>query len=117
MHQGRQPGVGLDCAGLIIHVVKTLGLEYTDLAGYPRTPFEGMLKAHLDGQPCLERINSLEPNCVLLMRIKRDPQHLALWTGEKMIHAYLTAGKVVEHGMDDRWKKLIVAIYRIKADE
>ena len=116
-HQGRQIGVALDCAGLVAHILDGLNLPYNDMRGYPRTPYKGMLKAALDKEPSLERIHTLEPDCILLLRITRDPQHLALFTGDTIIHSYLTAEKVTEHGLSDSWKKRIVAMYRIKIDE
>lgn len=112
-HQGRQIGVGMDCAGLVAHVLDGLGLPYDDMSGYPRTPYKGMLKDSLDNQPSLERINKIEAGCILLLRITRDPQHLAIYTGSSIIHSYLTAEKVTEHGLGERWVKKIAAIYRI----
>ena len=115
IHQGREAGVGIDCAGLVAYVLDGLSLPYNDVKGYPRTPYRGMLKAALDVEPSLERIHELEPGCVLLLRITRDPQHLGIFTGDTIIHSYLTVGKVSEHGLSDSWRKRIAAIYRIKS--
>jgi len=117
IHQGRHKGVGLDCAGLVACVLDGLGLSYNDMKGYPRTPYKGMLKAALDNEPSLERVYNYEQGCVLLLRITKDPQHLAIYTGETIIHSYLTATKVTEHGFSDSWKRKVVAIYRIKINE
>lgn len=114
-HQGRMPGVALDCAGLGIVVAQKMGLLLEDFAGYPSTPFDGMLKKMLDCQPHLKPIDrhSAEPGDVLLMRIATDPQHIALMSYEGyMIHAYRQAGKVVEQRIDEMWKNKIVAAYR-----
>ena len=114
VHQGRIPGMALDCAGLVVMVAKTLGLEYHDQTGYARRPSGGLLEAALDAQPCLERITALEPGCVLLMRFKDDPQHLGIYTGETIIHAWQPVGKVCEHTLDAAWQRRIVRIYRFK---
>ena len=117
IHQGRHKGVGLDCAGLVAYVLDGLNLPYNDMRGYPRTPYKGMLKKVLDKEPSLEQIHKLELGCVLLLRITKDPQHLAIYTGDTIIHSYLTAKKVTEHGFSDSWKRKVMAIYRIKIDE
>lgn len=114
-HQGRLPGIGLDCAGVGIAVAKSLGIPIKDFSGYPRTPFDGMLKKMLDEQESLMRIarDTAEPGDVLLMRISTDPQHIAIMSyNGYMIHAYQNVGKVVEQRIDAYWKNKIVAVYR-----
>lgn len=114
-HQARLPGVGLDCAGVLVHVLVSLGLPCIDERGYPRYPYRGLIKSILDSQPALRAIprSELSAGDWLLMRFKREPQHVALFTGSTMIHAYSGSGKVVEHGMDETWKKRITHCYRI----
>lgn len=111
-HQGRMVGKALDCAGLIIHIVRELGLDHADQSGYARRPSGGLLEQALDGQPCLERVTNMLPGDVLLFRFRGDPQHLAIFTGENLIHAYQPVGKVCEHRLDDDWRSRIVRIYR-----
>lgn len=113
VHQGRIKGVGMDCAGLIVHVLESLGKPHTDLRGYPRLPYRHMLENHLDAQPCFSRVSELKPGCVLLLRILHHPQHLAIWTGTSIVHAYSDAGRVVEHRIDAAWRKKISRIYEI----
>lgn len=117
VHQGRHNGVGLDCAGLVAYVLGGLNLPYNDMKGYPRTPYQGMLKKALDNEPSLERVYNYEQGCVLLLRITKDPQHLAIYTGDTIIHSYLTAEKVTEHNFSDSWRRKVVAIYKVKINE
>jgi hypothetical protein len=42
----------------------------------------------------------------------REPQHVALITDHGIIHSYSGVGKVVEHGLDERWQQRISAAYR-----
>lgn len=112
-HQGRVKGVGMDCAGVVAYVLDGLNLPYNDAKGYPRTPFDGMLKKCLDDEPSLHEISSIEPGCVILMRVTNDPQHLAIWTGEKIIHGSLEVGMVAEQSMPPSRKAKIVSCYRI----
>lgn len=114
-HQGRLPGIGLDCAGVGIAAAKSLGIPIKDFSGYPRTRFDGMLKKMLDEQESLQQIgiNDAKPGDVLLMRISADPQHIAIMSyNGYMIHAYANVGKVVEQRIDVDWKNRIIAVYR-----
>ena len=115
-HQGRVPGRGLDCAGLIIHVASALGVEYLDEQGYSRHPHLGRLQAALDAQPCFEVVDSMESGDVLLMKFRKEPTHLAIYTGETIIHAYEQIGAVCEHRMDAEWLSRVVRIYRFRGD-
>lgn len=114
-HQGRVPGVALDCAGVLVHVLTSLGLPCIDERGYPRSPYKGLIKSILDSQPALENVgrSDPEPGNVLLMRFKIEPQHVAIFTGSTIIHAYSGIGRVVEHSIDSAWKKRITSVYRI----
>lgn len=114
-HQGRSPGVGLDCAGLGIVAAKAAGIDIKDFTGYPRTPFDGMLKKMFDEQNRLQQIDAVDaaPGDVLLMRISSAPQHVAILSYDGyMVHAYQNVGKVVEQRIDEDWRNKIIAVYR-----
>jgi len=122
-HQGRTPGLALDCAGLIVSVAAALGMEYCDQHGYSRHPSDGLLEAALDDQPCLIRVAlaDMQPGDILLMKFNSDPQHLALFAGwsdvyqaEGIIHAWLQARNVAEHVLTDEWRSRIVRVYRFR---
>lgn len=113
-HQGRQPGIGIDCAGVILYVLGLNGFDY-EVSGYPRQP-DGTLTTHAEA--CLTRIpkEAAQPGDVLIFRVKREPQHIALLTDKGILHSYERGGgelsKVVEHGLTDSWRKHIVAAYK-----
>lgn len=115
-HQGRVPGVALDCAGLVLAVANTVGVPALDFQGYGRQPFAGQLEAALAAQPCLEPVAlaDRQPGDILLLRIAHDPQHLAILGEGTLIHAWADAGQVCEHRLDARWEARIVAVYRFK---
>ena len=48
----------------------------------------------------------------LLHGMGREPQHVALITDKGIIHSYSGVGKVVEHALDESWRRRIVAAYR-----
>lgn len=113
-HQGRQAGVGLDCAGVAVHVASAMGCAVIDQAGYGDQPTQGMLAAMLDAQDFLRRVtdDAARPGDVLLMRFKGEPQHLAILAGETMIHAWEAPGRCCEHVLDVKWRARIVRVYR-----
>ena len=113
-HQGRTPGVGIDCAGVVVHILRLNGVAY-DVAGYAYEP-NGELTMHADS--CLTRIpkTSFQPADVLVFRIKRLPQHVALATDKGILHSFNrgagTLSKVVETGLTEQWRSHIVAAYK-----
>lgn len=119
VHQGRIPGVALDCAGLLIAVAQAIGADYHDVLGYGPHPCGGMLEQALADQPCLEPVLIAQRRAgdLLLMRFDTDPQHLAVFTGETIIHAYSNVGKVCEHRLASVWAARIVRVYRFRGVE
>ena len=113
-HQGRIPGVALDCAGLIVAVAESVGADYIDHPGYGRNPANGLLESVLDEQPFLERVFDRQPGDVLLMRFSGEPQHLAICAGDTLIHSYEAVGRVCEHRLASVWAARIVRTYRFK---
>lgn len=115
-HQARVPGVGIDCAGLLVHVLDGLGLPYIDERGYPHRPHNNLIRSILDSQPSLQpvRRSEMQAGDVLLMHLENpQPNHVAIYTGETIVHAYFRSAKVVEHRLDNKWRSIIVAVYRI----
>ena len=118
-HQGRIPGVALDCAGLLIVVAETVGAEHQDVTGYGPNPSGGMLEAALDAQPGLERVLIAQRRAgdLLLMRFAVEPQHLAVFTGDTIIHAHAIVRMVCEHRLSAVWAARIVRAYRFRGVE
>lgn len=113
-HQGRVPGRGLDCAGVIVCAARAVGLSGYDAAGYGRLPVGHALRAHLDAAGCAEiGLEQVRPGDVYLMRFDGDPQHLALVTDIGILHACGDIGRVVEHRLDAVWRARIVAALRL----
>jgi len=118
-HQGRVPGRGMDCAGVLVHCFKRLELDYNDELGYPRNPFDGQLEKILDSQPSLVRVNNsdMRKGDVLCMRISSAPQHVAILIGDisgrpYIIHGSSQHGKVALHRLDELWGARIMRVYR-----
>ena len=114
-HQGRAPGIGLDCAGLAVVALKSAGVDIHAPANYSRTPHDGRLRAMIDIQRGLRFVprDDMQDGDVLLIKIGNEPSHVGICTGSgNIIHAYEQVGKVVEHRLDAAWQAQIVAVYR-----
>lgn len=122
-HQASVRGVGCDCAGLVRGVGNALGLMDCrpdgpggDLfAGYGRKPEPRRMLRTLDYFMDRRPAGVIEPGDVLLMRFNRDPQHLAILTGEgTIVHALASAGGAVEHRLSPEWRARVVAAWRYR---
>jgi cell wall-associated NlpC family hydrolase len=115
-HQGRVPGLALDCAGLFVVVATALGLQVQDESGYGRNPWHGLLEQCIGRQPFLREVPKAEMRRgdVLLMRFSGEPQHIAIHAGATVIHAYESVGCVVEHRLADVWRARVVRVYRFE---
>lgn len=113
-HQGRILNRALDCAGVAVHAARSVGLDVAEPAAYSRLPNAAMLEWWLEQQTFLERVSDMQPADLLLMRFTGEPQHLAVYTGDTIVHAYQAIGRVVEHGLDAKWRRRIVRVYRFR---
>ena len=104
-HQGRTPGVALDCAGLIRQAAAAHGIELEDVAGYAPNPDGRSLVEHLDRILIETPVSALKPADVVVMFFEQSPTHLAMivnddpWT---IVHAHRQRGRVVTHRLDRR---------------
>lgn len=120
-HQG-MTRVGVDCGGLILAVGLGAGVlnegmradpRLKKFASYGREPVGDFLEAcdiFFD-----QTDEELEPGMVVAMRFMGHPRHAGIVGshpsgGLSLIHAYQKS--VVEHILDARWRKRIVARYR-----
>lgn len=123
-HHGRVPGLGLDCAGLLVCVCRELALPIEDVQGYGRNPYNGLLEASIRRQPFLREVprSDLLPSDVLLMRFASEPQHIAIYLGlidgnPYICHAYERSGAVVEHRLSAVWRARITHVFRFEGIE
>jgi len=109
-HQGRTRH-GVDCIGLVVCAARDIGLTLADRTDYPRDP-NGLLPLEMARQ--FAPVESPQAGDILLMRFRGEPQHVAILAGAALIHGYASIGRVVEHGMDAKWRRRIVAAYRLR---
>jgi hypothetical protein len=124
-HQGRLPGVGLDCAGVLICVGRTLQLvgETFDVNGYRRLPDGETMQEWCDRH--MTRIESPELGGAVLVAIDQDPQHLGIvgdyrHGGLSIIHAASKPdgkGRVIESRLMFAQNMKLIAAYRLPGVE
>lgn len=116
-HQGRNPAVSIDCIGLLVLAFRDAGLSVDafDCADYGRDPHDGLLEWHLSaafGSP----VSGLQPDDVVAIAYGRPIRHVGIigTDGERLtlIHTDSNVGRVVEHGIDARWRRRIRRVYR-----
>ena len=117
VHQGRLPGVALDCAGLVILVARQLGLVPADfdLNGYSRSPDGSMSRVCEHHMTALQ---ALELGAVLVMQTDAEPQHMGIvgdyrHGGWSLIHASSSAGRAVETRLMFARNQVLRGIYRL----
>lgn len=122
LHQGRQRGIGLDCAGLLLYCAADVGLPHHDFPNrnYSRWPTLGRrLIDFVGGQTVPVPVEARKPGTILLFWCYRPtlPQHLAMVSGpETMIHAWYDAGQVVECSLSG-WHDKIVGAFEFHGTE
>lgn len=111
--QGRVPGRGLDCAGVVVHAARRAGLAGYDDTGYGLTQ-NGARIAQAMARAGLVPVapQAAQAGDVLLFDLGRGLLHLAIRSEHGIIHAHRGLGRVVEHGLDDTWQKALVAAWR-----
>jgi len=120
VHQARVIGSGLDCIGLVVATAKGAGIEPGDLpTDYPRISTTPRLLVELRKR--LKSVDDPQPGDVLLFWFKRPgiPQHLGIMTDLGVVHAYESGGRgtVVEHRLDKKWRRRIMAAFRMPGVE
>ena len=111
-HQGRTPGVGLDCIGLIIAVGHQLNLFNYDYTNYSRDP-DGQLLTNIE-KHC-EKLPSLTEGAIAVFKLSAIPHHVGIISKFRnnwgLIHAYQNTGKVREHEFIKWWQDKLVGVY------
>ena len=120
-HQGRLKNIGCDCLGMVIGVADELGITHEgkpiaalDNTNYSREPNTAELLTKMEAT--MQRVTDMQVGDIALLHISGNPQHLGIitdyiWGGFGILHA-LNGHGVVEHALNDGWKKRIYRLYR-----
>jgi cell wall-associated NlpC family hydrolase len=102
-HQGRLPGVGLDCIGLLICAARELGYVPPDfnITGYRRVPDGHSLMRHMSEQFTQIDRADMAPGDYVCIAFDRHPHHVGIigaypLGGLSIIHANSKVGRVEE---------------------
>lgn len=113
-HQGRSR-LGVDCAGFIEVLARSLGLlpsDYMAPRSYARRPNGELYGTIL--RYCTRAREAAPATVVLVFWPKsREPGHVALCTGSTIIHAYSRVGRVVENGYRGLWIRNTHSVWRL----
>ena len=122
-HLGRQPGVAMDCVGLVLVALAAAGLHPVGPRTYSRHPdgrtlfrlMRGALGAEVEPGGAVEDT----PGAVLGFAMRGQPCHVGVRTDWGLIHALAPRGrgdfltKVQELNFDERWRKRCVAVWLV----
>ena len=116
---GRDPAAGLDCWGLVMAVMRQMGIEIPD---YTISCFDSSAvgdQARQDMARCLEPVSQPEPGAIVLM--STDPevpgaiQHFGVCIdSRRFIHTSERTGCIVTRVSDRFWVHRIKGFYRWK---
>lgn len=116
VHQGRVPGVALDCAGLVLYA-----LDKQDVPDYGRNPAHGKLEAavtHFTGTQPLDGVDDIRPGDIVVMAYGGDGRHVGIVAQDMygqltIIHSDSMVGCVTEHPLDTRWRRRVRHVWRV----
>lgn len=110
-HQGRDAN-GIDCVGLPIVIARSFNLlppTFVDPV-YGRAP-----TGEIVDQLCnvCTRTTRAVPGSLIVIAWTKLAAHVAICTGDTMVHAYESVGSVVEHGYRGRWVRMTHSVWLI----
>lgn len=114
VHQGRNPKIGIDCAGL---VVLSYGIK-GEVPNYARNPHRGTMERELTkwiGEPLQD--GSVQPGDVVALGDGRVARHCGIvgdfiYGGLSLIHTDSVVGQVVEVNLSDWLAARIKLVFR-----
>lgn len=121
-HQGRLPGVGLDCVGLLVTVARECGFANIDCDDYKRRPGAKKLRDELPKSMDEIPVADAEEGDVLAFWVRKpgNVQHVAIITDRGIIHTQsdidpsTPASAVVEHSLGEPWCSQIESAWRFR---
>jgi len=116
-HQGRVPGIGLDCAGLAVCAAAQCGHTISDRSGYGRIPAHNLFAQCIAEQCDPIALPDVRPGDLLSFAFRLEPQHVAIVTAidpVMLIHALKDAKRVVENSLDATWQGRLRGVWRLR---
>lgn len=110
-HQGRDAN-GIDCVGVPIVIAREFDLlppTFVDPV-YGRAPTGEIVSMLCD---VCEPMDKAVPGSLIVIAWTKVAAHVAICTGDTMIHAYESVGSVIEHGYRGRWVRMTHSVWRM----
>ena len=109
--QGRTPGLGLDCVGVVLVAARAAGIVPASLSAYALgSDHEADIEPVLAQVGCKFVVSAL-PGDILVIAPSTRQRHLAIVTKAGVVHAHAGLGRIVEGPVDAGWA--IVGAYRL----
>ena len=117
-HRGRNPKIGVDCAGVVLCSVWAAGCELPDCIGYGPQPKSDFLLDELKKRAQRVHRDDAEPGDILLFQYRVDmPMHFGvLLSNNYVVHAHSTTGRVIKHKITAAWSSRLHSIWRVATD-
>jgi hypothetical protein len=100
---GRDVASGLDCVGLAALAMRAEGFEGAVPNGYALRRGDASAVAALISASGLVAAGESRAGDLLLLRVRAGQLHLAIWTGDGIVHADAMLQRVVERPGDPPW--------------
>jgi hypothetical protein len=121
-HQQSMKNVVSDCLGFGSAVAAKMGvpnaIAWRDdprFKNYARTPDSDALLAACDQYMDAVPLHLARIADVLVIAFKHKPMHFAFVSAlDPMLHCFELRGGVVEHGVDETWRRRIHRVYRLR---
>ena len=118
-HQGRNPGIALDCIGLLIAAGEACGYDFGEVPPYGREPLPGFLIGEIGKRA--ERIEQWPPQAgdvLVLEFVQGKPQHMGIaLSDDRLIHTSMSVRRVTIEPIDERWRQRIHSVWRLHGME
>lgn len=103
----------MDCVGLIVATLQELDClpGNFESPAYGRLPNQGELERKI--RSYCDPIDEPVPGALIGVQWHGEAAHVAIYTGENIIHAYEKRGRVVEHGFRGNWLKRVKGVWAL----
>lgn len=113
-HQGRLPGVGLDCAGVVVCAMREAGIPVEDVARYSRLPRNGQFLAAVLAHADEVQFDDRRDGDVMMFSFRSEPQHIAVFDRGTIIHSHQAVGRVLVQTLCGDWLTRLRGCYRLR---
>lgn len=115
-HQARRAD-RMDCIGLLVLSLLKIGKPVNNRTDYGRAPSRGKLHESMAEHFGTAVDDAPRPGDVVTLAWTEEECHVAIVVdhparGIGFVHCYLAAGKVIEHGVDETWRRRIIGVFR-----